>query len=216
MLTVYLCFLAGGVVFPFISFIFGFLNNDVDTDLNADPGADADLGTDTAMDMGADMDTEADTAIPEINAPTDTGSIVSFGLIPTSLMSVSSLAITFGAVGGVMTFAGAGKIITFAVSVFAGYLASVVVQTIIKSLKKAQTRSYGINENELLLYEGTVVDTILPGQLGSVSFVTLKNVRVTYPAKCVSEGLRLETGRVVKAVEIKNGVFVVEPKNKYE
>lgn len=218
MLTVYICFLAGGAVFPFISFIFGFLNNDVDADLNADPGMDADLSTDTDLDMDTDtdLDLDTDTTIADINTPADTDSILSFGLIPTSLMSVSSLAITLGAVGGVMTLAGAGKIITFVVSVLAGYLASVAVQTIIKSLKKAQTRSNGINENELLLYDGTVVDTILPGQLGSVSFVTLKNVRVTYPAKCVLKDLRLETGRVVKAVEIKNGVFLVEPKNKYE
>lgn len=219
MITVYLCFLAGGAVFPLASFLLGFLNSDADADMSADPGVDVDPGIDIDPGIDADPGIDVDSDIdidPGAGIAPEIDTMISVGLFPTSLMSVSALAITFGAVGGIMTLTGAGKIITFVASVLAGYLASVVVQTIIKSLRKAQTRSNGINENELLLYEGMVVDTILPGQLGSVSFVTLKNVRVTYPAKCVLEDSRLETGRAVKALEIKNGVFIVEPKNKYE
>jgi len=68
----------------------------------------------------------------------------------------------------------------------------------------------------LLLYDGKIVDTILPGQLGSVSFTTLSNVLVTYPARCADESLKLASGKVVKVIDKKNGVFIVEPKNKYE
>lgn len=219
MITIYLCFLAGGAVFPLISFLFGFLNNDVDADMDADPGADFDSDVDSGFDAGshAGSGAEAGTGVsPVADVSSGFNSLISVGLFPTSLLSVSALAVTFGAVGGIMTLMGAGKIITFALSVLAGYFMSVVVQSLIKSLKKAQTRSSVVNENELLLYDGTVVDTILPGQLGSVSFVTLKNVRVSYPAKCVLEDLRLEAGKIVRVVEIKNGVFIVEPKNKYE
>jgi hypothetical protein len=243
MLTVYICFLAGGAVLPFINFLLGLASNGVDSDVNADTGIDADTDIDMDLDFSGDTDIEAafdagtDPDIgaefdvnPEINADSgsgpginpvmnaDTGvwSMVSIGLFPTSFMSLSSLAITFGAVGGIMTLTGRGKLITFVIAAIAGYIVSVAIQTVIKSLKKAQTRSNGVVENELLLYDGTIVDTVLPGQMGSVSFVTLKNVRVNYPARCADESLRLAAGRVVKVKEIKNGIFIVEPKNRYE
>lgn len=193
MLTFYLCFLAGGVVVPVISLMTGFLGDGVDTDVT----------TDVDMDVGTDIST-------------DTIGGTALGLLPTSLMSISALAITFGTVGSIMSYTGRGRVLTFIISLVAGYLASVLVQTIIKSLKKIQTRYYGINENELLLYDGKVIDTILPGQLGTVSFSTLKNVSVSYPARCNDASLKLVTGKIVKPVELKDGIVIVEPKNKYE
>ncbi len=225
MITVYLCFLAGGAVIPLISFFLGFLSNEVDADADAgfDTGTGAGLNTDAdiSMDIGGDagMDMTVDTDIgsgPAFQLQADTGSGIDLGLYPTSLMSLSALALIFGAVGGIMTLTGKGKVLTFVTAVIVGYVASVIVQTIIKSLKKIQTRNYGINENDLLMYDGTVIDTILPGQLGSVSFVTLQNVRVSYPARCDNREIKLETGRSVRVKEIQHGVFIVEPKNKYE
>ena len=191
MITMYLCFLAGGAVLPFISFLLGSLSDGIDADVNTDVNVD--------VDVDVDVDT-----------------IFSIGFLPTSLMSLSALAIAFGAVGAIMSLLGKGKIITFVVAAIAGYIASVLVQTIVKTLKKAQKSSDGINENELLLYDGKIIDTILPGQLGTVSFVTLKNLLVSYPARCSDERLKLETGKIVKVQEIKDGIFIVEPKNKYE
>ncbi len=208
MVTIYLCFLAGGAVLPLLSVIFGSLSNGPDVD--ADVEIDADLNVDTDVDAEVVMGTMADG--PEF----DTGMGLSIGFLPTSLMSLSALAITFGAVGSVMTMLGRGNILTLVVAAITGYIAAVIVQTIIKTLKKIQKRHYGINENELLMYDGKVVDTILPGQLGTVSFNTLKDVHVSYPARCTDGQLKLETGRLVKALEVNNGIFTVEPKNKYE
>lgn len=211
MITMYICFLAGGAVLPFLSTLLGFFGDGIDTDVNADVdvGVDIDAGTD--IHVGADLEAGAG-----LNVGTSMDSVFSIGLFPSSLMSLSALAIIFGAVGGIMTLSGKGKIITLVTAIVAGYLASVIVQTIVKSLRKVQKRSYGIDENELLLYDGMIVDTILPGQLGTVSFVTLKGVRVSYPARCADKGLKLETGKIVKALELKDGIFIVEPKNKYE
>jgi hypothetical protein len=194
-ITLYLCFLAGGAVLPILSALFGFLGDGMDADIDAD--LDVEVGAD--IDPGLEVDT-----------------MFSIGLLPSSLMALSALAITFGAVGAIMSIAGKGKVITFVIALIAGYIASVFIQTIVKTLKKIQKRNVGIDENELLLYDGKVVDTILPGQLGTVSFVTLQEVRVSYPAKCSDAGLKLETGKIVKAIEIKDGIFIVEPKNKYE
>ena len=204
MVTVYLCFLAGGAVLPFLNVLFGSLSSGSDVDIDTDLDVDTDLDADVGIDLAADS--------PEIDA----GLALSFGLFPTSLMSLSALAITFGAVGSVMTLLGRGNILTFVVAAITGYIMAVIVQTIIKTLKKIQKRNYGINENELLMYDGKVVDTILPGQLGTVSFYTLKDVHVSYPARCSDQQLKLEAGRPVKALEINNGIFTVEPKNKYE
>ncbi|MDF2484890.1 MAG: hypothetical protein K0R46_1058 [Herbinix sp.] len=206
MITIYLCFLAGGAVLPLLSVLFGSLSS----------GSDVDIDIDADIDVDAALDTEINSVGASTSPDYDTGAMLSIGLLPTSLMSLSALAITFGAVGSIMTMIGKGWILTVVVAAIAGYLASVVVQTIIKTLKKIQKRNYGINENELLMYDGKVIDTILPGQLGTVSFNTLKDVHVSYPARCSDSLLRLETGRMVKALEVNNGIFLVEPKNKYE
>jgi hypothetical protein len=209
-ITIYLCFLAGGAVLPLLSVLFGSLSSGTDVDVEIDADIDADIDVDTALDT--EIDPQGSSTGPDF----DSGTLLSIGLLPTSLMSLSALAITFGAVGAVMTMIGRGRILTIVVAAIAGYLTSVIVQTIIKSLKKIQKRNYGINENELLMYDGKIIDTILPGQLGTVSFNTLKDVHVSYPARCSDPQRRLETGRIVKALEVNNGIFLVEPKNKYE
>lgn len=219
MITMYLCFLAGGAVLPFISVVLGNLGDGVDTDVSADVDVDVDVDVEVDVEVDVDIDADADLDVDtgaNVDLGPEIGSMFSIGLFPTSLMAISALAITFGAVGGVMTLTQKGKIITFVVAVIAGYFASVAVQTIIKSLKKIQKSNYGLDKNELLLYDGKVVDTILPGQLGTVSFITLKGIGVSYPARCADKTLKLETGKVVKANEFKDGVVIVEPKNKYE
>lgn len=211
MLTFYLCFLAGGVVLPIISAFFGFFGDSVDTDVTAD--VDMDVGTD--LGFGIEGGSKLDVT-PEIDLGTTGGGFISIGFFPTSLMALSALAIVFGAVGSILIYFKTGKLLSFVLSLVAGYLASVVVQTIVKSLKKVQTRYYGISETELLMYDGKVVDTILPGQLGSVSFTTLKNISVSYPARCLDQSLKLSTGKIVKLTELREGIAIVEPKNKYE
>ncbi len=207
----YLCFLAGGVVLPFLSFAFGFLSDgigaDVDADINTDFGTD--IGTDIGMDASPDV-----VDVPQVTI--ESGSMISVGLLPTSFHALSAFAIIFGAVGAVMTLKSIPTIITLPVGLVSGYLVAVLAQTILQTLKKIQTRNYAVDENELLLYEGVVVDTILPGQLGTVSFLTLEEIRVSYPAICSDETLKLETGKQVKVIEKREGVFIVEPKHKYE
>lgn len=213
MLTFYLCFLAGGIVLPLISFIMGSLSNGADAGLDTDVSMNSDLD----IDPGVDANTGADTNLgPEVDPGVGSETMFSLGLIPTSFLSISALAIIFGAVGAIMTRAGNGKLLTLIIAALSGYFASVVVQTLIKSLKKIQTINYGIDEKELMLYDGKVIETILPDQLGAVSFVTLKNIRVSYPARCADKSLKLSSGKIVKVVEYKNGIFIVEPKNKYE
>jgi hypothetical protein len=212
-LTFYLCFLAGGAVLPFLSAIMGSLSDGSDTDLDVSADTDIDTMLDTGMEIETDASFDLDSGG---DLSSDLGSAISIGFFPTSLMALSALAITFGAVGSIMTLTEKGAILTFVVSILSGYFISVVVQSIIKTLKKLQRRNYAIEEKELLMYEGKVIDTILPGQLGTVSFTTLKNVHVSYPARCADEALKLIPGREVKVIEIKNGVVIVEPKNKYE
>ncbi len=229
MFTMYLCFLAGGAILPLVSTIFGFFGDGADADIGSGDGLDIDAGSafnlevgdglETGFDLDTDLDVDLDVDVDldgDIGIETDFGSAFSLGLLPTSLMAISTLAITFGAVGSILTYSGKGRLITLIISVIAGYASSVVIQTIVKTLKRIQTRSYGLDENELLMYDGKIVETILPGQLGSVSFTTLSNVKVSYPARCTDQELRLETGRVVKVKLIENGIFIVEPKNKYE
>lgn len=191
MFIFYLCFLAGGMVLPIISAIAGFINGGVDTEVSPD------------TDVEVDVDSTGN-------------GLLEIAFLPTSLMALSALGITFGAVGSIMSYADRSSVLTFIVALISGYFASVVIQTIMKSLKKVQTRYYGINENELMLYDGKIVDTILPGQLGTVSFTTLKNVSVSYPARCFDQTLKLQTGRIVKPTEFKDGIVIVKPKNKYE
>lgn len=219
MVTVYLCFLVGGAIIPIVSFLLGFLGDgmDTDTDMDMDMDVDVDVDLNTELDIGTDTEGMFSTD-SDLDVGTDivTGSALTIGFFPTSIMALSAMSIVFGAVGAIMTLSGKGKLLSLLVAIISGYIASVIIQTIIKTLKKVQTRNYGVNENELLLYDGKVVDTILPGQLGTVSFTTLQNTLISYPARCVDKDLRLEAGRIVKAIELKDGVFIVEPKNRYE
>ena len=226
MLTLYICFLAGGAVLPITSFLFGLINNFLDADVDVDADVDAvDVDVNTGPDLDAELDTVSELeADSDIDTDIDSGanvvgaanSALSIALFPSSLMSISTLAIVFGAIGSIMTMKGKGALITLIIAAVSGYLVSITVQSILKTLRRIQTRNGTINENELMLYDGKVVDTILPGQTGSVSFVSLSNIRVTYPAKCADESLRLAAGRTVRVKEIKNGIVIVEPKNKYE
>jgi len=226
LLTLYICFLAGGAVLPITSFLFGLINNFLDADVDVDADVDAvDVDVNTGPDLDAELDTVSELeADSDIDTDIDSGanvvgaanSALTIALFPSSLMSISTLAIVFGAIGSIMTMKGKGALITLIIAAVSGYLASITVQSILKTLRRIQTRNGTINENELMLYDGKVVDTILPGQTGSVSFVSLSNIRVTYPAKCADESLRLAAGRTVRVKEIKNGIVIVEPKNKYE
>lgn len=211
MLTMYLCFLAGGVVLPFLSFALGFLSDGIGADV------DADIGTDIGTDIGADIGTDAGPDIaPTPQVTIESGHMISVGLLPTSFHALSAFAIIFGAVGAVMTLQDISSIITLPVGLVSGYLVAVLIQTTLQTLKKIQAKNYAVDENELLLYEGIVVDTILPGQLGTVSFLTLEEIRVSYPAICSDKTLKLETGKQVTVKEKREGVFIVEPKHKYE
>ena len=123
MVTIYLCFLAGGAVLPFLNILLGSLSggSDADIDMDADLDVGADLGDGIDLEAGSDPLSGA--------SDLDVGSALSIGLLPTSLMSLSALAITFGAVGSVMTLTGSGKLLTFVVAAIAGYITAVVVQT---------------------------------------------------------------------------------------
>lgn len=217
MFIFYLCFLAGGFVIPLISVIAGFISDGADTDVSTDIDVDVDIDMDMDADLSADasFDSEMDVHT-DMSTDVSGDGILTIGFLPTSLMAISALAIMFGAVGAIMSYTGKGKVITFILSLVVGYVASVVIQTIVKTLKKVQTRNYGISERELLLYDGKVVDTILPGQLGTVSFTTLKNVSVSFPARCEDSSLRLPSGKIVKPTDLKDGIVIVKPKNKYE
>ncbi len=234
MLTFYLCFLAGGAVLPVFNYVIGFLSNGFGGDMHGDIDSNADFHGDIHTDLHGDIHTDlhsdlhhdihldhhlGDVHGGNASAPTDAngdGSFLSIGLIPTSLLSLSAFAVVFGTSGALMTLSEWNFIVTLLLSAGVGYLMAVIIQTIINSLKKAQTINSGISENELALYDGKIVDTILPGQYGTVSFSTLKNVLVSYPAKCADENIKLEAGKIVAVKEFKNGIFIVEPKNKYE
>lgn len=225
--TLYLCFMAGGAVLPIISAIGGALGGHSDIDANADVHADihADVHTDMHIDHHIDIgghhhidighhDGDVGGHSGDIDSHLDSG--LAIGLIPTSFIALSALSLVFGTVGELMTIGNKGKILTLVVALVSGYLASVIVQSTIKTLKRLQVRNYGVKENEVLAYDGTIIDTILPGAIGSVSFTTLKGVMVSFPARCVDKEAKVQAGKVVVVKELVDGICYVELKNKYE
>lgn len=213
MQTVYICFLVGGAIIPLISTILSIFDGHADFDGNID----TEITTDT--DIGGvidDVDVGIDSHIDcDCDLHTGGGGVV-LGLFPTSLIALSAVSAFFGLVGTVMSASGYNRVLTIVVSIIVGYIAGVIAQTIIKSLKKIQVRNYGINTNEVLAYDGKVVDTILPGKLGTVSFTTLKGILVSYQAKCIDETKKIEAGKIVRVIELQGNVCIVDLKNKYE
>lgn len=133
------------------------------------------------------------------------GAEVDLWFLPLSANSIFGFLLFFGGSGRLLKYTGKGNISIFLIACVIGYVAAILIQLLIRKLKKVESPS--INMTDLLLYEGKVENAIAEKGYGSVSFWVHDTV-VTYPAKSF-DGHKILQGTTVKVKEIQEQNIVV-------
>ncbi|MCL2420413.1 MAG: NfeD family protein [Defluviitaleaceae bacterium] len=126
-----------------------------------------------------------------------------------SFLSPSVIAVFLGVAGAVGTFMGGnlGAMLLLAVSLGAGFVASLLVsKLIIQPLHRAQNTST-VYQQDLIGMRAVVDSPIAQGDYGRIVY-TVNGSRVTSPAKC-GGGEKIETGAAVEITHIENNTFFV-------
>lgn len=137
-------------------------------------------------------------------------------LLPFSIHSISGALLTFGVVGQ-LVYDGSNLLLANVLAAAGGYVVAVMIQSLIRRLKKEEHTTYATNE--LLLFEAEVINTIVEGGYGSICIRTPDEVSRTYPAKAAEQTVRLAARTPVRILRFEGNVAIVEeevPVSKYE
>lgn len=141
----------------------------------------------------------------------------SISILPVSMQSICAGLLIYGTIGK-MIYNGENGLLVNVIGIAGGYLVAIVVQTFIRRLKKVEHTTH--SKEQLLLYDGKVVNTILMGGFGSVSVTTLDGITGIYPAKAENKEEIIKQGTIVSIVRFENNTMIVKEKDelmkKYE
>lgn len=128
-----------------------------------------------------------------------------FAFLPLSGVSICA---------GLIAFGGLGLLIRNPwLAAACGYLAAMAVQTVIRKLKKVKNEA--MEREELYLCDGLIINTVLPGGLGSVEFDNIKGISTTFVCRSVNKEEKLKQNTIVKLVEFDGEIAVVKRKNEF-
>lgn len=128
-------------------------------------------------------------------------------LLPLSIQSICAGLLVFGATG-MMLIDGKNRVLCNIIAIAFGYLVSIIVQTLIRKLKKIENTTY--STDELLLFDAKVVNTIVVGGFGSVSITTLDGITSSYPAKAKDPTLSIHQDTKVRVLYFEKNIAIVE------
>lgn len=130
--------------------------------------------------------------------------------LPFSIHSICTGILIYGTIGKLI-FNGSNIILSNVIAGICGYVSAVAIQTLIQKLKKVEHRTYSVDE--LLLYDGKVVNTIIPGGFGSISVTTFDGITSTYPAKADGNKIEIKSGTVVEIICFNKNIAIVREKD---
>lgn len=130
--------------------------------------------------------------------------------LPFSIHSICAGLLLYGTIGRLI-FNGLNVVSSNIIAGICGYVAAVVIQTLIQKLKKVEHRTYATDE--LLLYEGKVINKIIKGGFGSISITTLDGITLNYPAKAEDRETEIKSGTVVEIVFFSKNIAIVREKD---
>lgn len=134
--------------------------------------------------------------------------------LPFSVQSICAGLLVFGAAGKVLEGGVLATAAVIAIAVVFGYVVAVLVQTLIRRLKRVENTTY--STDELLLYDAKVVNTIVKGGFGSISITTNDGITTNYPAKAEDPDIVIRQNSLVNVVEFQNNVAIVAEKDLLE
>ncbi len=183
--TVFTVCIIVGFAIPLLTLIFGGL-------LELD-GLDGDID---GLDFGLDVDLPV-------------GDIcISF--LPLSIHSICTGMLLFGVMGKILN----GTLNPWAVLAIAlviGYCAAVVIQSLIRTLKRVEHTTY--SKDQLLLAEGHIVNTVVAGGYGSVSISTMDGITRSFPARAENPTQVIRQGTDVVIVSFDGNTAIVKKKD---
>ena len=97
--------------------------------------------------------------------------------------------------------------------IVAGYICAVILQSIIKRLKKVE--NFAAEKSEILLSRGTVSNAIPKGGVGAVSILLSTGSNVTYPAKA-EDGEPIKQDKEVNILRFDGDYIIVESTSRLE
>lgn len=115
---------------------------------------------------------------------------------------------------GLITFGGLGLLFYNPwIAGVSAYIAAMIVQTIIRRLKKVDHEA--MNRDELFLCDGKIINTVLPGGLGTVEFDNIKGSSTTFACRAMSKEEMLKQNTVVELVDFEEEIALVRRKDTF-
>lgn len=115
---------------------------------------------------------------------------------------------------GLIAFGGIGLLFNHVIiAIAAAYAAAMVIQTIIRRLKRVENEA--MSREELYLCDGKIINTVLPGGLGTVEFDNIKGIATTFVCRNTNTKEELKQNTAVKLVEFDGEVAVVRRKDEF-
>lgn len=115
---------------------------------------------------------------------------------------------------GLVAFGGLGLLFNRVIlAVIVGYCAAMAVQMIIRRLKRVKNEA--MNREELYLCDGKIINTVLPGGLGTVEFDNIKGIATTFVCRSTDPAAELKQNTAVKLVEFDGEIAVVRRKEDF-
>ena len=185
---VYTVCLIIGIVIPLISLILGSISEIIDSIFDGISNIFDGLHLDFSIEIGD----------------------ASICLIPISIQSICAGILIFGG-SGKLIYNGHNLLIANVIAVGGGYLAAVAIQTLIKRLKKAEHTTY--SQEQLLLFDAKVINTIITGGYGSISIKTYDGIASTYPAKALNPKEEIRQDTIVSIVRFERNTAIVKLKD---
>ena len=136
---------------------------------------------------------------------------VQLSLLPLSINSICAGLLVFGGIGYLLQTGSVMALVWInVIAIASGYLVAVIVQTMIRQLKKVEHPAY--KEKELLLSDAKVINRIPADGLGAVSIELPGSSSVSYPARSYNNEM-IPQDTPVEVVEITDGIVVARPKD---
>lgn len=134
---------------------------------------------------------------------------IDFCLLPFSIQCLSGGALVFGGVGKIM-YNGHNLVATNVVAGILAYIVAMLLQTLIRFLKKVENTTY--SKEQLLLFDAKVVNSIITGGFGSISVTTTDGITTVYPAVAEDKTVAIRQDSIVSIVRFDKNIAVVKEK----
>lgn len=126
--------------------------------------------------------------------------------LPISGVSLCSGLITFGGIGLILYNPWLAGI--------CAYIAAMIVHTIVRRLKAVKNES--MDREELYLCDGKIINTVLPGGLGTVEFDNIKGMSASFACKTADREETLKQNTVVVLVDFEGEIALVKKKDTFD